>query len=173
MNHDDTQHIDELNKILLDRHLTISTAESITCGNIQRIIGQPSGASAYFLGGVTAYDIDQKVNILKVDRDDAQKVNCVSRNITEQMAIGVRALFNSDVSIATTGYIEPNEKLKIDQPQAHIVANVNGNLFYKWYMFDDGDRINMQEEIGYIAIEFLIECVTKHIKLVPLINSNI
>jgi len=88
--------------------LTLAVAESVTAGNIQARVAAISGASKFFLGGVTAYTIDQKVKLLRVDRAAAEKVNCVSAEIAEQMARGVCELFGSDLGVATTGYAEPS-----------------------------------------------------------------
>ncbi len=87
--------------------LTLAVAESVTCGLVQARIGAVSGASEYFLGGMTAYSLEQKVKLLGVDRAHAKKVNCVSREVAEQMARGACALFGSDLAVATTGYAEP------------------------------------------------------------------
>lgn len=87
--------------------LTLAVAESVTCGLVQARIGAVAGASEYFLGGVTAYSLEQKVKLLGVDRAHAKKVNCVSREVAEQMARGACALFGSDLAVATTGYAEP------------------------------------------------------------------
>jgi len=66
-----------------------------------------SGASNYFLGGVTAYSLEQKVRHLGVDRAGAEHVNSVSAAVAEQMAAGVCRLFGSELGLATTGYAEP------------------------------------------------------------------
>src|SRR4051794_32647968 len=86
---------------------TLSVAESLTSGQVQTRIGAISGASQFFLGGVTAYTLEQKVQLLGVDRSLAEPVDCVSAEVAEQMARGACRLFGSDVSIATTGYAEP------------------------------------------------------------------
>lgn len=88
--------------------LTLAVAESVTAGNVQARIAAISGASKFFLGGITAYNIDQKVKLLGVDRAAAEKVNCVSADVAEQMACGVCDLFNADLGVATTGYAEPS-----------------------------------------------------------------
>jgi len=82
-------------------------AESLTCGRVQARIGQISGASEFFLGGITTYSLDQKVRHLGVDRAGASAVNSVSAAVAEQMARGVCALFGSELGLATTGYAEP------------------------------------------------------------------
>lgn len=91
--------------------LTLATAESVTCGRVQAKIGKISGASEFFLGGITAYTLEEKVRLLKIDRTAAKKVNCVSAKVAEQMARGACRLFKADVGVATTGYAEPAHKI--------------------------------------------------------------
>ncbi len=98
--------------------LTLATAESLTCGGVQARIGAISGASKFFLGGTTAYTIDQKVALLGVDRRRARRVNCVSEEVAAEMAAGAVRLFGSDFALATTGYAEPNLDLGVPEPMA-------------------------------------------------------
>jgi nicotinamide-nucleotide amidase len=94
--------------LLAKPRLTLAVAESLTCGHVQAGIGAISGASDYFLGGITAYSLDEKVAHLGVDRREAKKVNCVSADVARQMSRGVCKLFGSDLGVATTGYAEPS-----------------------------------------------------------------
>lgn len=98
--------------------LTLAAAESLTCGRVQARVGEISGASNFFLGGITAYSLDQKVRHLGVDRAAAKKVNSVSAAVAEQMARGVCALFDSDLGVATTGYAEPSREDGVEHPLA-------------------------------------------------------
>ncbi len=97
---------------------TLAVAESLTAGHVQARVASVSGSSEYFLGGVTAYTIDQKVKLLGVDRAAANKVNCVSAGVAEQMARGACALFHADLAVATTGYAEPAPKERVTMPFA-------------------------------------------------------
>jgi nicotinamide-nucleotide amidase len=109
----------ELKELMLaDPALTLAVAESLTSGHLQARIGAVSGASAYFLGGVTAYSLEQKVNLLGVDRAEAARVNCVSARVAEQMARGVCVLFGARLGVATTGYAEPAPALGVTVPHA-------------------------------------------------------
>jgi nicotinamide-nucleotide amidase len=100
--------VDELKGLLLrEPRRTLAVAESITCGHLQARIGAISGASEFFLGGITAYTLDEKVKHLGVKRTAAKAVNSVSAEVAEQMARGGCALFGSDFALATTGYAEP------------------------------------------------------------------
>jgi nicotinamide-nucleotide amidase len=89
------------------QRLSLAAAESVTIGNIQAMIGAISGASTFFRGGVTAYDIDAKANILGVDRAHAETVDCVSARVAAEMAEGATRIFAADIAVATTGYAEP------------------------------------------------------------------
>ena len=98
--------------------LTLAVAESVTCGRVQARVGEVSGASNFFLGGITAYSLEQKVAHLGVKRAAAKKVNGVSAEIAEQMARGVCGLFGSEVGVATTGYAEPSPSEGVAEPYA-------------------------------------------------------
>jgi nicotinamide-nucleotide amidase len=97
---------------------TLAVAESLTAGNVQARVAAISGASNYFVGGITAYSLAQKVKHLGVDRVAAKRVNSVSSEVAAQMARGACALFDSDVGLATTGYAEASPKNGVADPFA-------------------------------------------------------
>lgn len=98
--------------------LTLAVAESLTSGHVQARIGAVSGASNYFLGGVTAYTLAEKVKLLGVNRAHARRVNCVSQRVAVEMAQGATQLFGADVAVATTGYAEPSATDGVAAPMA-------------------------------------------------------
>ncbi|HMD59784.1 MAG TPA: nicotinamide-nucleotide amidohydrolase family protein [Opitutaceae bacterium] len=109
----------ELKGLMLGNpRLTLAVAESVTSGRLQARIGAISGASEFFLGGVTAYTLDGKVRHLGIDRAEAAAVNCVSARVAEQMARGACVLFGADVGAATTGYAEPSAEWRVAEPFA-------------------------------------------------------
>jgi nicotinamide-nucleotide amidase len=109
----------ELKQLLLRApRLTLAVAESMTCGHVQARIGAVSGASEYFLGGLTAYSLEQKVRHLGVNRAQARRVNCVSQRVAVEMAQGACALFGADLAVATTGDAEPSRADGIRAPMA-------------------------------------------------------
>jgi nicotinamide-nucleotide amidase len=81
-------------------------------------VGAISGASEFFLGGITAYTLNAKVEHLGVRRASARRVNAVSAEVAQQMALGVCRLFGSDLGVATTGYAEPSRAEKVTEPFA-------------------------------------------------------
>jgi nicotinamide mononucleotide (NMN) deamidase PncC len=56
-------------------------------------------ASKFFKGGMTAYTLEEKVHLLKVDQAEAWYCDCVSPNIAESMAVNVAQLFKQTVQL--------------------------------------------------------------------------
>jgi nicotinamide-nucleotide amidase len=110
--------------------LKLAVAESLTGGRLQARITAESGASDYFLGGMTAYALEEKVRHLGVAEAAARAVNSVSQAVAEQMARGACALFGADVGVATTGYAEPSAPWKVAVPFAWwALARRNAGAF--------------------------------------------
>lgn len=86
---------------------TIATAESCTGGYIAHLLTSISGSSDYFIGSVVSYSNDVKVNELNVNKADIENFGAVSKQIVEQMAVGVKKKLGSDYSIATSGIAGP------------------------------------------------------------------
>lgn len=93
---------------LMEKELTVSTAESCTGGNIAHRIVQQPGSSAYFMGSVVSYSNDVKADVLGVNRGDLDKFGAVSREVVEGMVIGVCRLMHSECGIATSGIAGPD-----------------------------------------------------------------
>ncbi|CEJ69391.1 Putative competence-damage inducible protein [Chryseobacterium oranimense G311] len=107
--------LEYISHFLMTADETISIAESVTSGCLQLAFSQMPNASLFYNGGLTAYTLPQKVKLLNVEREEAEECDCVSENIARTMALNVAKMFNSDWSIATTGYCTPirNSSYKI------------------------------------------------------------
>jgi nicotinamide-nucleotide amidase len=103
----DSKIIDSIRDKLTGSRQTIAVAESVTAGFLQAALATAENASAFFNGGITAYNIDQKVKHLGIDRKTGEQCNCVSDTTAREMALGVCRLFNSDWGISITGYATP------------------------------------------------------------------
>lgn len=99
--------LEYISQSLMTTDETISIAESVTSGCLQLAFSQMPNASMFYKGGLTCYTLPEKVRLLKVNRQEAEECDCVSENIAETMALNVAKLFESDWSIATTGYCTP------------------------------------------------------------------
>ncbi|HEY7751794.1 MAG TPA: competence/damage-inducible protein A [Ignavibacteriaceae bacterium] len=94
-------------RILSERELTISTAESCTGGLVANMLTNVSGSSKYFERGVVCYSNASKVEILKVDEDTIVKFGAVSQEVAMQMAEGVKSTSGASIGLSTTGIMGP------------------------------------------------------------------
>jgi len=94
-------------RLLIERDMKISTAESCTGGLIASTLTNISGSSAYFERGIVCYTNASKVEILRVDEDTLAEQGAVSMEVAMQMADGVKSTSGSDIGIAVTGIMGP------------------------------------------------------------------
>ncbi|HIB8181464.1 TPA: CinA family protein [Elizabethkingia anophelis] len=99
--------LEHIGHLLMISNQTISVAESATSGCLQLAFSQMPNASLVYKGGITAYSLMEKVNLLDVDREEGEQCDCVSENIAQTMALSVGDLFKTDWTVATTGYCTP------------------------------------------------------------------
>ena len=95
-------------EMLLDRELTVATAESCTGGLIGDRITNVPGSSAYFLGGLITYSNASKISSLGVTEQTLQDDGAVSKNVALQMAHGARNCFGADIGVSSTGIMGPS-----------------------------------------------------------------
>lgn len=98
-----------LGKLLKEKGLTLSTAESCTGGKIASTLTSVSGSSNYFKGSVVSYATETKVGILGVSQELIDKHSVVSVQVAEAMALGVQQLMKTDYALATTGNAGPSK----------------------------------------------------------------
>ncbi|HMI79778.1 MAG TPA: CinA family protein, partial [Ferruginibacter sp.] len=99
--------IKRIGAFMLARRYTIAVAESVSSGHLQAALSTADDASFFFQGGITAYNIHQKYVHLHIDPTHAISCNCVSSQVSEEMAENVCKLFGSDWGIGITGYASP------------------------------------------------------------------
>ncbi|MBI2511687.1 MAG: CinA family protein [Opitutae bacterium] len=155
---------EHLKKLLAKKpRLTVATAESLTAGRVQALIASVSGASDYFLGGVTAYSLDEKAKLLGVNRAHAKQCHCVSQQVAVEMAVGACRLFGADIGVATTGYAEPSRAEKIKEPMAwwavaHVkrgkIAVMSGTV-----ELPGADRLEAQQRVADSVVGMLVAYV--------------
>ncbi len=98
---------DAVLKLLTEKALTLSAAESCTGGLFSKRITDIPGASRVFSGSVVSYSSDVKSALLKVPPEVIRQLGAVSRETAEAMAKGARALFGTDLSVGITGVAGP------------------------------------------------------------------
>ncbi len=98
---------EEIGALLNVKHLTLSTAESCTGGNIAARLTSVPGSSVYFKGSIIAYDNDVKITLLNVTTETLEKHGAVSRKTVEEMVKGAMKTLKTDCAVATSGIAGP------------------------------------------------------------------
>src|SRR5204862_1893762 len=94
-------------RLLIERHATVSVAESCTGGLLASRITDVPGSSAYFMGGAVCYTADAKMFIAGVDPALIQQYGEVSEQVAVDLAKGVRRRFHTTYGIGVTGIAGP------------------------------------------------------------------
>ena len=118
----------KLTKLLRQKGLTISCAESCTGGLVSKSITDISGVSSVFWGGVVSYDNSVKMGLLGVKEETLRDYGAVSAQTAEEMALGVCRACGTSVGISTTGIAGPDGGTD-EKPvgTVYIGACINGN----------------------------------------------
>lgn len=93
--------------LLKEKNLTLAVAESCTGGYLSHLITSVPGSSQYFLGSMIPYAYEIKMRQLGVRPETLEKFGAVSEETIKEMANLVRAKFNTDIGVATSGVAGP------------------------------------------------------------------
>jgi PncC family amidohydrolase len=96
-----------IGRILTEKRLTISVAESCTGGLIASTLTDIPGSSLFFERGAVVYSNASKTDLLGVPARLIQSEGAVSRAVAASMASQIRTLSGSDIGLATTGIAGP------------------------------------------------------------------
>lgn len=105
---------EELVKVLLEKHLTISFVESFTGGLAAKSITDVSGSSKTFLGSLVSYSTLIKEFVLGIDKKIIDEFGVASKECALEMAKKGKEMFNSDIVISFTGEAGPISNTNIE-----------------------------------------------------------
>jgi nicotinamide-nucleotide amidase len=126
-------------KILVQKGLTVATAESCTGGNIAHFFTLNPGSSQYFKGGVVTYSNELKIKLLGIRSETIAAYGAVSQQVVEAMAVSARELLNTDYSIATSGIAGPDGGTQ-EKPVGTVWIAVAGPDFVVSKVYNFGDH---------------------------------
>jgi nicotinamide-nucleotide amidase len=95
-------------RLLLERGLTVSLAESCTGGLVAHRLTNIPGSSRYVERGVVVYSNRAKEDLLGVPEPMLRAHGAVSAPVAEAMAAGIRRVSGSPCGLAVTGIAGPN-----------------------------------------------------------------
>jgi nicotinamide-nucleotide amidase len=142
-------------KLLVDRGLKLSVAESCTGGLISNRLTNIPGSSAFFERGLITYSNGAKVEHLNVSEDAIAEFGAVSLQVAQQMAEGIRAVSGTDLGLAVTGIMGPGGG-SADKPIGLVYIGVcdNSVVTAKEFKFGDNRLLN-KDRTSQAALEML------------------
>lgn len=146
---------------MIEKKLTISTAESCTGGMIASYLINYPGISEVFLEGAVTYSNEAKHNRLGVNNDILNKYGAVSEETAREMAIGIAKTANTDVSIVTTGIAGP-EGGTLEKPVGLVFIGVyvQGKVTIQKCLFK-GDRNKVRLQATITGLDMLRRILVK------------
>ena len=135
---------------------TLAVAESCTGGLVAKRLTDRAGSSAYFLGGVVAYDNRLKVELLEVDPEVLDAHGAVSEEVAEAMALGVARRLGADGGLGITGIAGPTGGTE-EKPVGTVcyAASLHDRVDVRTRRFP-GDRGSVRERSGQAALALLL-----------------
>ena len=104
---DDEELVQVVCNKLIDRGLTLSSAESCTGGLFAGTVTEIAGVSACFDRGLVTYSNQAKMDELGVKAETLEKYGAVSAETAMEMAEGLHRVSGSDVCVSVTGIAGP------------------------------------------------------------------
>jgi len=143
--------MEKLHKLLINKSLTISTAESCTGGLLGHYFTNIPNSSQYYMGGIIAYNKGVKQNILQVPNN----IELVSESCVLYMNEGLKNIISSDIHISVTGYLGPDAS----RPE------LSGIVFYSILLLeiDHTFKLKIGDVDRQIAKEFIISNILNNL----------
>lgn len=148
---------ENLVRILFERALRITTAESCTGGLIAAKLVNVAGVSDVFEAGYITYSEDAKMRILGVKRATLEQYTVYSEQVAREMAEGAARAAGADVAVSVTGIAGPDGGTP-DFPVGlcYIGCYYDGETTVVRRIFE-GDRQQIRTAITEAAIQLAID----------------
>ena len=123
-------HYEKLTKLLIKKHMTITTMESATAGQIASLITDTEGSSAVLKGAFVTYSNEAKI-LQGVPGEIIETYSVYSRETAAAMAQACLKAYGADIGIGVTGTMG-----NVDPANAE--ASVPGEVYFAIALRDSG-----------------------------------
>jgi nicotinamide-nucleotide amidase len=157
----------QLGEELIKRCWFVTSAESCTGGAIAAAITSIPNASNWFDGSVVSYANRIKHSVLGVDAKDLKQFGAVSEPVARQMACGVLAMMDANLSVAVSGIAGPSGGTE-EKPAgtvwiawAHAEGQEPVQIDARCFHFK-GDRATVQAQTVLEALKGMLKILEEH-----------
>ena len=141
-------------KSLINKKISLSTAESCTGGLLSYSFIKNKDISKIFKVGMICYSNESKIKLLKVNKNIIDKYGAVSSVVAKTMSENLKKISSSNLCISTTGIAGPKGHSKnkpVGLVYICIIFNKKKLIFKKKF---NGSRIEIQKKtINFIFRE--------------------
>ena len=134
-----------------DSLMTVAVAESVTAGALSNCLCSEPGASQYFKGGIIAYSILSKKELLGIDIDYAESHNFANPFTTSEMAKSIVKKFNARIGMSTTGYSLPVYRPE-NKSKNECLLDVKNPYAYVC-LFDSKTNFEIIKKIEFVYVD--------------------
>ncbi len=130
-------------RLLEEKQLTLTVAESCTGGMLAQKITDTPGSSLYFKGGVVCYTNEAKEEFLGISKKEIEDFGAISEEIAKTMAMHVRKTIDADYSISITGIAGPTGG-SVDKPIGLVFIGISSRAEVQV------EKLTLSGDRGYI-----------------------
>ena len=148
-----------IGKLLTQRNLILTAAESCTGGLINSRLTDISGSSSYIKQGFVVYSNEAKTTYLGVSPVTLKSYGAVSEETVSEMLDGILSKTKSDIALAISGIAGPNSD-NTNKPVGLVyfgVAGLGKKIIRKYIAPQKYERVKMKQIFADNALSLLLE----------------
>ena len=150
----------KLVKLLRNKKLKVSFAESCTGGLLSSTITSINGSSKVFTLGLVTYSNQSKINTLKVPKKTIMKHGTVSYESCLSMVKNLNKISKTNISVSITGVAGPKGGSKQKPVGVVFIGIKKGNkTLVKKYLFKNKKRSSIQRASVNKALNLILTFV--------------
>jgi PncC family amidohydrolase len=147
----------QVGRLLRERSLKLSLAESCTGGLLGDRITNLPGSSEYFWGSLVTYAYEAKAALLNVSWETLNTRGAVSRETVLEMARGARSALGTDIAVSVSGIAGPGggtEEKPVGTTWICLVA-ADGEWTRRFRF--TGDRVQNKSSAADAALQLMLD----------------
>lgn len=141
------QNIEHVLRLLQRRELTLSTAESCTCGLMASLLGDLPGCGQVLDSGFVVYSPKAKNRLLGVSFETIEQFGLTSEEVATEMAVGALNASGAMIAVANTGVADDAQEDE-GGTQCYAWALMRGErqVVVSETVRFDGDRVEIRKQ---------------------------
>lgn len=153
---------EKLTKLLIEKHMTITTMESATAGQLASLITDTEGSSAVLKGAFVTYCNEAKI-MQGVPKEIIDRYTVYSKETAEAMAKACIKAYQADIGIGVTGTmgnVDPDNQASSVPGQVYFAIGIQGNMkSYYVELEPQPTRLAYKLAVAKEIYDVLMECL--------------